>query len=101
MAISIQFLNIIVSIQGKANLSQAASTGVGFLIGEITITESFMTNASLVMLVVSSILSSMLIGVISAGKEEVGLRYSPIIMLLSIIVFYIARLLVSQMISAA
>jgi flagellar protein FlaJ len=67
---------------------------VGAISGErhSTITPEFIIQFSLWAMLMTSVFASMMIGVINAGKEKAGLRYFPIIFIISIALFYLVRM---------
>ena len=69
---------------------------MGFLAGEVTLTADFLTKIALVMLVMTSLLASMLMGVINEGKPKFGFKYAPTIIIGCIIVFFIANYVVGR-----
>ncbi len=88
MAISIHLFNVISGIQSSSSIA-GDSYGLGFFAGQTTITSGFLVGVSIAMLVVTGILSSMLLGVIREGKMIFGLKYSPIIVVPSVILFFV------------
>ncbi|MAG47596.1 hypothetical protein CL617_03245 [archaeon] len=92
LAISLHFLESVSAI----NISGDVGFGFSSLSSDGGITVSFLSNISAVVLIVTSILSSGLIGVIGAGKIQSGLRYSIFVILGSFVIFHIGRLLVSN-----
>lgn len=90
MAISIHFVDVISGIQSKAS-NAGAVYGLSIFAGEISITSDFLTNVAVVMLIVTSILAGMLMGVIKEGKAVHGLRYVPFIGIACLAVFYVVR----------
>ncbi|MBS3060366.1 MAG: type II secretion system F family protein [DPANN group archaeon] len=67
--------------------------------GEIKISEQFMLDFSIAALLISSISGSLIIGLIQGGKEKQGLKLLPIILAISMIVFYGTRVLLAGMLS--
>ena len=55
-----------------------------------------MTLISIVMLILTSLLASNLLGVIQEGKAKYGLKYAPVIVILCLIVFFILRKFISN-----
>ncbi len=94
LAISIHFIELIANIQTKA--PAAVGFGMQFLSGGVMMTPEFLTTISLILLIVTSILTSMLIGVIKEGKELYGLRYSPVLIIGTLMTFFIARYIVGS-----
>ncbi len=89
LAISIHFIELVSGLQ--ATTPQGAGFGLDFLGGGLSITPEFLTTISLILLIVTSILTSALLGVIQEGKELYGLRYSPILIIGTLSTFFIAR----------
>jgi Flp pilus assembly protein TadB len=92
LAVSIQFLDFITGIHTQSSATAGASLG---LFGEISITVGFLTILSIVLLIVTSLLASLLIGVIKEGKLAYGLRFFPIIATGSLIIFFVLRNLIN------
>ncbi len=88
-SISTHFLGVMTGLQ--------ASTGVASdsaLVGEIGITVDFFVQIAYIFLILTSILASVLIGVIKVGDYFYGLRYAPFIASGSVILFLVLRSLV-------
>lgn len=90
LAISIQFIKVISSMQAKAGVSNVGF-GMGFLAGEIIITADFLTKLAIAMLVITSLLASMLLGVVREGKPKYGFRYAPVIIIGTMVAFVVFR----------
>ena len=95
LAISVQFLDFISNLQANTS-TVTASAELSFLSGEIVISPEFMMVISIVMLILTSILASNLLGVIQEGKVKYGLKYAPIIIILCLTVFFILRRFISN-----
>lgn len=95
LAISVQFLDFISNLQAETS-TVTASAELSFLSGEIVISPGFMTVISIVMLILTSLLASNLLGVIQEGKAKYGLKYAPIIVILCLIVFFVLRKFISN-----
>lgn len=87
LAISINFVKMISNMQSKSS-GDVAGFGMGFLMGEVTITPDFLTNLSLIILFMTAVLASMLLGVINEGDQKSGLKYAVTIMVGSILIFF-------------
>jgi archaeal flagellar protein FlaJ len=74
MAVSIHFLEIVSEMQLTTGTS-TAGFGLDFLAGDISITPDFLIKISYAMFVLTSLLATMLLGVIKEGKAKYGLRY--------------------------
>ena len=87
LAISLHFIEGV----NEINLNQEAGFGFSSLSNENTISIEFLTKISFITLVLTSILSSMLLGAIKEGKLRSGLRYSIFMIIGSLLVFIISR----------
>lgn len=90
LVISIQFIDVTTMMQERAGVTDVGF-GLGFLAGEITVTADFLTKMAIAMLIATSLLASILLGVIQEGKPRYGFRYAPIIMSGTLIAFFIFR----------
>lgn len=95
LAISIHFVTIVSAMQEKSNISNVGF-GLEFLAGKVVITPDFLTKMSLAMLVLTSLLASMLLGVIKEGKEKQGLRYAPMLIIGCLCVFYVSKYIIGN-----
>jgi pilus assembly protein TadC len=96
-SVSLHFVDI---MEGMGNKQQSNNEDVfelGLMSGGIDISSSFIFWMSFFMIVATSVFSAILIGVISEGNKTYGLRYAPFIALASLIIFFIARFLISNM----
>ncbi|HZX34135.1 MAG TPA: type II secretion system F family protein [archaeon] len=89
LGVSVQFLKMISAIQAQAQFGASTAT-VSFLSAGIGITPEFMVLAAYILLVVNAFLSSAFIGVLDRGKAKLGLKYAPLILLASVVVFTIS-----------
>jgi len=67
----------------------AGSMPISF--SDVAISTDFVILFSVVFLITSSIMGSFIIGLISKGKEREGIRYIPVLIALSLAVFFIIR----------
>ncbi len=98
LGVSIQFLEMISTVQGE-QLSQGSQgiSSVTFLSSELNVKPAFMLNLSYILLTGNAILASLFIGVIGGGKAKMGLRYTPAILISSIIVFVFLEQILNSM----
>ena len=97
LAVSIQFLGMIASIQAESNVGLGSEVGsVAFLSAEMAITPEFMMNVSFLLLLGNALLAGLFIGVIGQGKAKMGLRYSPLIFIACIVALFGSNLVLGQ-----
>src|SRR3989338_24455 len=95
LAISIHFVTIVSAMQEKSNISNVGF-GLEFLAGKVVISPDFLTKVSIAMLVITSLLASMLLGVIKEGKEKQGLRYAPMLIIGCLTMFYVSKYIIGN-----
>jgi archaeal flagellar protein FlaJ len=82
LAVSVQFLNILGSIQTQTadlgGTDAAVAGGPQFASGGISITPEFMTMVSYGIVIINSFLASIFIGLLGGGRIRDGLKYAPI-----------------------
>ena len=82
LAVSVQFLNILGSIQtqtaGLGGTDASVAGGPQFASGGISITPEFMTMVSYGIVIINSFLASIFIGLLGGGRIRDGLKYAPI-----------------------
>lgn len=101
MAVSVEFVSLITRIQTQnAFLTEsAASTSAGFLGGKLSISPIFLESIAYVLLFGNAFLAGIFMGVIGEGKPLLGLRYTPIMFIVSMIAFAISRQILAGMLS--
>jgi len=99
LSISIEFVNMISSLQEKS-VSSSLSGEVG-LGTQSPVSADFLFDISLVTIIGTSLTVSMLIGVIHDGKELNGLRYMLYMLTASIVVFLLMHEYILKMLLAS
>jgi archaellum biogenesis protein FlaJ (TadC family) len=104
LAVSVQFLTIMSSIQSQTSgLSQAggaAATQIGFGGGKITIEPDFMKTIAFALLTCNSVLASIFIGIVGGDKIISGLKYSPFLFAGSIGLFIVMTNVIGSLLGA-
>ena len=102
MAVSVEFVTLITRIQGQSAFLTAgsSSSNVGFLGGKLSITPVFLESIAYILLLGNAILAGIFMGVIGEGKPFLGLRYTPIMFIVSMIAFGLARQVLGSLLSA-
>ncbi len=89
LAISTYFLTVMTGLQGTTGVVGSSS-----LVGEISITPEFFRTIGYIFLIFTSVLASVLVGVIKTGEYLYGLRYAPFVAAGSVFLFFILQYLV-------
>lgn len=96
--LSSYLIGVLTETLGQVELPQTSQVSIPFTIssGPPTLNQEFVTNFSLIFLLTSVILGSLIIGLISKGKEKYGVKYIIPLLILSIGLFYLVRLLINN-----
>jgi hypothetical protein len=101
LALSGQFVAMFLQVK-----AQTASAGVGvssvvpMFGGQLSVTPTDMTNLGYLSLIITSILVSCLAGVIMSGRALDGVKYAPVFIVLSILMFIVSRIMIGGMLSS-
>ncbi|MFH8080712.1 MAG: type II secretion system F family protein [Candidatus Aenigmatarchaeota archaeon] len=79
------------AISSNININVVSSEQLPMKIQKINISKSFLLEYSLASLTITSIFGGLLIGLIREGKEKAGLKYIPLILVLSIFLFFLSK----------
>jgi hypothetical protein len=96
LAVSIQFLTMIKSIQEQVNLEGIGDTSVSFLMSEMVLTPEFMETVALILIIGNGFLASIFIGMLAEGKFMMGVKYFPVVAILSYGVLRVCMVLLSS-----
>lgn len=84
---------------GISSLPSQSSLGISLTsFGQVSISSEFLTMFSLLAMLITSIFAGMIIGLIKDGKEKAGAKYIPMILILSVILFFITKILLTSFI---
>jgi flagellar protein FlaJ len=86
------------TIGSKLNIGESSNYAVigSIKLGVVKISPQFLINYSLLTLTIASIFGSMVIGLLQDGKEKAGIKYIPLILLLNMTIFFLARFVLSR-----
>lgn len=85
---------------GAIEIAPTAAAQFPVAMTKVAISSGFITTFVLVCLVTASILGSLVLGLIRKGSERGGLRFIPIMLVLTISIFFLVRFLMSRMLGS-
>jgi len=97
MAVSVKFIDMVSII--TARTAKMSGTLSGLSLAELQISVEFMRALAYILFFGNGLLASVFMGTLSSGKGLMGLKYFPIIVIASIIVFTISEYVVSVVIN--
>jgi len=66
---------------------------------EVTVSADFVIKYSILFLMTSALLGSLILGLISKGKEREGIKFIPVLVTSSLVVFFLVRFVIRNMLS--
>ncbi len=73
------------------DIPQETASQMPMSFSQINISTEFVINFSIIFLAASSIFGSLIMGSISKGKEREGLKFMPLLLLVSLVLFFLIR----------
>ena len=78
---------MIENIQEESGPANLEDTSVGFLAGEQKITPEFMISMAYLLILINSFIASLLMGQLNTGKPKLGIKYFPVMLIVSYVFF--------------
>lgn len=91
LTISIHFTERIGQMRSSLEVAEIEGLEMGLLVGEMVFTSTFLVSVSAFIIIATSFIASLLMGVIREGEEKYGLKYALFIVPISLILFYTMR----------
>ncbi|MFH1257954.1 MAG: type II secretion system F family protein [Candidatus Micrarchaeota archaeon] len=91
LSVSIHFSEMVLKLQQQAPSQGIASELSSVPLISTPLSPNFLNNSALVVLLITSVLASALLGVINRGNYSTGLKYAPMVAASSIAVFIIVK----------
>jgi len=86
---------------GRIEIQETFTGGMKFMTFQaIGISQEFMMYYISISLGITSLFGGLLIGLIQEGKEKAGLKYIPLLLMISLTVFFLTRIMVVQIFGA-
>lgn len=82
---------------GSVAMPETSLTMMGV---KTSITPEFLFNFSLAAIIINTIFAGMLLGLIYQGKEKMGIKYVPIMLIISLTIFFVVRNVITSMLGA-
>ncbi|MEK6850556.1 MAG: type II secretion system F family protein [Nanoarchaeota archaeon] len=77
-------------------IDTTATANLPFTMGKINITTAFINYFAVIYLIVISVLSSLVIGIVNKGEEKSGINYIIPVAIISISIFFLIQLILSK-----
>jgi hypothetical protein len=94
LAVSIQFSTMVTSLQAQTSSGGIASEISSIPLVSTPLSVEFLFNSAIIVILITSILASALLGVINSASYSSGLKYSPFIAGAALLSFFVIKDLV-------
>ncbi len=81
------------------NIPQTTATQLPFSVSDVSVSPQFILTYLLIMIAATSILGSLILGLISKGEEKAGLKYIPFLLVISFVIFFAVRFFIKNLLS--
>jgi len=96
-AISSFLVKTMTEIGGEINIEDSYTTETKFMnFKGVDIDESFLGTYSLLSISITCLFGGMLIGLVQEGSEKSGLKYGPVLLLVSLSVYFISKIMIAR-----
>ncbi|MDP2906817.1 MAG: type II secretion system F family protein [Nanoarchaeota archaeon] len=98
-ALSSFLVEVLTNVLGSVEIPKTTTMSMPINITSVSIGADFVIKYVITALVITSILGSMALGLISKGEEKQGLKYAPILIAVTLTIFFLIRFLITNMLS--
>jgi len=86
-------------LSGLPDLQTTSQANLPFTLSSVNVSINFIKYFSLVFIIVINILASLILGLVSKGEEKEGIRYMVPMLAVSMVTFFLVKILLSNFIS--
>jgi archaellum biogenesis protein FlaJ (TadC family) len=98
-SLSTVLVDVLTNILSGLPEIDVSAANMPFSFSGVSVSIAFIRYFSIIFMITIGILSSLVLGLVSKGKEKEGLKYLPAIIIISIGVFFLARVIISSFLS--
>ena len=84
---------------GMVEIPQGAAASMPITLSTISVSISFIIKFAITSLITTSIMGSLVIGLISKGKEKQGIKFIPMLIALTLFIFFSVRFMIKNLLS--
>ncbi|HDQ59684.1 MAG TPA: hypothetical protein ENN30_00655 [Candidatus Woesearchaeota archaeon] len=99
-AVSVQLASILTGLTQSLAFEFMSKQAVAVQLRPTELSSNFLFNFALVNLVIISVFGSLMIALINKGDQKYGLRYIPVVLTISLVLFYLARIVLQSFFGA-
>lgn len=87
-----------INVEETATIGTGGMTFMGFKGAEVS--ERFLMMYSLLSIAITSIFGGILIGLVQEGSERAGIKYAPVLLMISISVHFLSKMMIAKVLGA-
>lgn len=84
-------VEVLTKILSSVSMPEGSATSLPIMFGQVSISLKFVITYSIISLIMTSVMGSMVIGLINKGKKSEGAKYIPILIGITIGLFFLIR----------
>jgi pilus assembly protein TadC len=96
-SVSLYFVDIMSGMNNSSSGDVDSEFDLSLMSGSMDITKEFILTMAIIMIVITAIFSSMLVGVINEGSKKSGLRFALWVVIASVVMLFISKLMIGTL----
>jgi len=92
-------VDVLTKILGNVEIPKTSTFAMPINLSQISIGPDFVMKYVIISLIITSILGSMALGLINKGEERQGLKYVPMLIFMTLVIFFIVRWMISGLLA--
>src|SRR3989344_3265748 len=90
-------IEVLKKVFAQIKIPETAQIDIPLKVSQISLDPAFVVFYAVIALIITSIMSSLVMGAIMKGKAKEGAKYIPFIILMTLVVFFVARMLITAL----
>jgi hypothetical protein len=99
-AVSSHLSQTLTKLSGEVSVSFLSKNAPSLALGPNAITQDFLLAFAYINLIITSVFGALMISLITRGNEKYGIRYAPLFVAISLILFWVARMIIGTFFQA-
>lgn len=93
-------VEVITDILSAVEMPKTTSLDIPLTLSKISISPGFVKTYIIISLITTSIFGSLILGLISKGEEKKGIKFIPLLIAVTLVVFFTVRLLIGKLLGS-
>ncbi len=92
-------VEVLTKILGNVEIPKTTTFAMPINLSQVSIGPDFVMKYVIIALIVTSVLGSMALGLINKGEERQGLKYVPVLVFMTLVIFFVVRWMISGLLA--